>query len=175
MTLEVSCVPLASPIPPTATIIPPTQTPAPLLGELIRIEKGGFALQPVLGYKLRRTSDYALISDDTEKVLINLVTTPSNDLTVTDILAFALSSFGLTQTTELEEYTLNGVDGLRVEVKTNGFFDGATGEVIILTPAENRYFTAVVIAGDSGIGWDPKAKMLFNAVLNTIIFFEPAK
>ncbi len=90
-------------------------------------------------------------------------------------MAFALDSFGMTKITELEEYTLNGVAGLKVEVRTDGFFDGATGEVIILTPDENRYFTAIAIAGDSGIGWDPKAKMLFNAVLSSLTFFEPSK
>jgi hypothetical protein len=172
--LTTSC---ASPIQ-TSTPIPTTvltNTPHIVLGELIKAEKGGFAYKPILGYKVRDSSDFAMMSNDKEKVIINLVSTPSKDNKITNIMDLALVSFGLTQINESEKYNLNGVDGIKVEVKTDAFFEGATGEVIILIPDENRYFTAIAIAGDSGMGWNPAGKKLFDDVLNNLVFFEPPK
>ena len=159
---------------PTATIVK-TNTPATLLGVIIRAEKGGFAYRPLIGYKVHDSSDNAMISSDKENIIIALTIGPSKSWTTIDLLNLALNSFGLTQITEPEKYALNGVDGIKVEVKTDAFFGGATGEVIVLTPDEKRYFTAVGIAGSNGIDWHPGGKILFDAVLNSVTFFEPSK
>ena len=172
--LATSCTsPIQTSTPILTTVL--TNTPPMALGELIKAEKGGFAYKPILGYKVSDASDFAMMSNDKEKVIINLVMTLSKDNKITHVMDLALSSFGLMQINEPEKYTLNGVDGIKVEVKTNAFFDGATGEVIILIPDENRYFTAIAIAGDSGIGWNPAGKKLFDDVLNNLVFFEPSK
>lgn len=170
-----TCTSPREPSTPTFTAVLTTSTPTILLGELIKAEKGGFAYKPLIGYKVRNSSDSAVISNDKDKVMISLVSTISKNLTIFEVLNFALGSFGLIQIGEPQNFTLNGVDGIKVKVNTDAFFDGAHGEVVVLTPAENRFFTAIAIAGDSGIGWNPAGKKLFDDVLKNVNFFEPSK
>lgn len=174
MILMLSCS-LGKAITTPTSIITSTNTPTTSLGELFKAEKGGFEFNSIVGYKTRNASFSAVISNENEQVLISLNTVSSQNQTINNILITALDSFGLKQVNDSETYILNEIEGIRVEVKSDAFFDGATGEIIILIPDEKRYFTAIAIAGDSGIGWNPEGKALFNGVLDSIKFFEPSE
>lgn len=178
---------------PTSTATPeptsePTQSTAPLITAVIplrldrvqQIEEGGFSFRPPIGYEVvYRPNQATLTSADQDTVftLLGGVVEREEELEADfqefiDVIANQLEEF---RTDEFYAYPVDGKPGLAARVAGKYGEVQITGRILIVAPSEDQLFYALVIAPDtdSGEGWEPEGRQAFQAIINSIAFFEP--
>lgn len=184
--------PTLSPTPTsTATIEPtpePTQRTGPLTTAVIplrldrpqKIEEGGFSFRPPIGYAVvYRPNQATLTSADQDTVFTLLGGRVEREEELEadfqefiDVIANQLEEF---RTDEFDAFPVDGKPGLAARVTGKYGETQITGLILIVAPSEDQLFYALVIAPDtdSGQGWEPEGRQAFNAIINSITFFEP--
>jgi hypothetical protein len=192
--------PTLSPIPSITPTISPTLEPTPTnepeqifpsgpiatareplrLGSVTTLEEGGFSFRPPLRFEeLYQFGQVTLTSNDKGTVL-SLIGGQANR---TDDLEGILIDFAeiLSETFvefnpgEPYPYSINGISGLASEVDGIWGESPISGRIAIVAPSEEQLFYTLAIAANTPNmnRWEPEGRQAFEAVMRTVIFFDP--
>jgi hypothetical protein len=153
------------------------------LGTSKVISEAGFSFRPIIGYEERfQQARVTLISDDGDTVLslIGGQKTNTEDLesvleNFVEILSDSGNFFVEFNTRSSYSVTIDASPGLAAEV------DGLWGEIpiagriIIVAPSDGIAFYALAFSSNdpSGEGWEPQGRQAFEAVIQSVNFFDP--
>ncbi len=167
---------------PTTTFTPqptstPTAQPTLTLGERQKVDAGGYSLQVPLNFETQIRDTQSTISNKDDSILISIAGAPHKDDSQT--VETVLTSFLANVTKDITDLkadnpyatTIGKTDGLAVNVT------GAknTGKITIVDTGQQGFFIAFafVIDGADGKRWESEGNQVFDAVMNSIEFFEP--
>jgi len=149
-----------------------------LLDETKSVPERGFSFKTVRDFKTSTTPLGVVMSSKEEKIILSLTGTSNpKGLPLDVMLTVYLNSFGITQTANSKAYsiTVNGVEGLAIDIHDFKVFgEIATGQAVALAPNKSQVFVANAFAAD-GIAkdrWETKGKVIFEAVLDSVVFSE---
>ncbi|MEM7801533.1 MAG: hypothetical protein AAF633_20225 [Chloroflexota bacterium] len=175
---------------PTATVAPtttpaPTNTPEPTataepqveLGDEIRSDSFGFAVQPPAGLEVETFDASVLMSDDSGDleagIILNAIPVDEQTDFETILAEFAEQVVGEEGSVgDAEAIEVNGIAGFQADF--TGMEDGEelTGRIMLL----EKDGVALIVFGGSDTGrWETEFADIFSAVVNTIDIFPPAE
>ena len=174
---------------PTRTLIPP-QVSVPIatsrsplrLGAAIPVQEAGFSFQPLIGYEERYQPGQVTLTSEDEDIILSLIGSPIRRIpdlekVLNRFIEVISETFQEFDTGEPYPYTIGGSVGLAVDVNGEWSETPIEGRITIVSPNEEQLFYAFAISanGDDGRGWEPKGRQAFDAVIDSISFFEPGE
>ncbi len=166
---------------PTATTPPePTAPPetAADLGEAQRNETGGFVYRPIAGYDVFDEPGSVFMSapdmtSDAGPVILIVGGLADKVLPADQVLEEFAREMGDVEMTDQGEYSLSGATGQMADVSgTANDGQPLAGRIVVLWVDEGQAFMMAGAAPPER--WEGEVEPLFQAVLNSISFFEPA-
>lgn len=155
-------------------------TPAIALGDERRSEAGGFAFQAVEGYIVEEQGALiALTAPDADPALgpaFLLGGGPLAEPQAVDALFEAFLGLATRGSPDFEvgvrrEIEVAGAPGLAAELVGAVGGQPLLGRMVVARPAERQGF--VLIGAAPAVRWESETAALFDAVLNSVSFFEP--
>jgi hypothetical protein len=173
-----------APIPASTPVqaLPPTATPGEESADgVITLAKAGVTFRPASGFTPRVTWWQAVMSDPEEKVVFSLSGAANpRGLSIEDELGIYLNAFGITTTavSKVSPILVDGIEGRAIDIEGHKLYgETATGRVIIIEPDPSRVFVASGFAADGAErdGWEKKGRKPFEAIVDSVRFFEPSE
>ncbi len=158
----------------TGTSEAEAEAPAVSLADEVRVEEGGYAFQPPVGYEVSVDYIFAEMSvanDDTTQ--INIIGVPFDEgMTLDTIYEGFTSEMGTDEAVTLgerEAVTVNGLEGFAVTMEGDEDGTAVHGKIVAL----GNDTQAVVIFGGAEAGkWNDEVAAQLDAMANTITLFE---
>jgi len=153
------------------------------LGRLEKLLEGGFSYKAPIGYTtLNQTYQVTMTSEDEDTVFTllggNFEREEELQLDFEKFVNIIANQASLDDfdTQMPYEYRVDGSLGLAAEISALYGENQISGRILVVAPAEDQIFYALAISpeNDTGEGWEPEGRQAFEAVLGTVIFFEPA-
>ena len=184
---------------PTSTIAPeptPTRTSMPTrvfepiatsrsplrLGAAIPVQEAGFSFQPPIGYEERYQPGQVTLTSEDEDIILSLIGSPIRRIpdlekVLNRFIEVMSETFQEFDTGDPYPFTIGGTVGLAVDVNGEWSETPIEGRITIVAPNEEQLFYAFAVSanGDDGIGWEPKGRQAFDAVIDSVSFFEPGE
>lgn len=166
---------------PQAANAPTLITTGQSLEDVQTISSAGFSFKPIGSFATIVRPWQAVMSDKEEKVIFSLSgSANSNGLSLENMLGLYLDAFGIEASAirTVSPVTVDGIMGLAVDIEGYKVYnESATGRVIIVAPDSSRVFVANGFAADGPErdGWEKKGRKPFEAVIDSVRFFEPSK
>lgn len=160
---------------PIATAVLPLR-----LGREEKIFQGGFSFRPPIGYDIIYQPNQATMTSadlDTVFSLLGGKVEREKELEAEfqefiELIALQLVEFSAEDSFQ---FLVDGIPGLAARV--NGMYGETqvTGRILIVAPEEDQLFYALAISPDttSGEGWEPEGRQAFEAIMDSVSFFEP--
>lgn len=146
----------------------------------ISIPEAGFSFQPLMGYVERYQAGQVTLTSEDEDIILSLIgssTRRKQDLeyVLNRFLEVLQDTFQDFDTGTPYPYTIGGTDGLAVDVNAEYNETPVEGRIAIVVPNGEQLFYIVAISanGEEGLGWEPKGRQAFEAVVDSITFFKP--
>jgi len=176
---------------PSTTTLQPTDTTLPkstsrarptlVLGERQRVEAGGYSLQIPSEFKIETHSSQVIINKKDKTILVSMSLSPRKAETQT--AAAVLDAFIAEIVNGLQDFkagkpypaVVGGMDGLAVDATATMFGAKHSGRVTVVDTGKPGFLVAFAFAvdGADGNGWKTDGAQVFDAILNSIQFFEP--
>ena len=174
---------------PTDTLSPtntprPTETPTPqptlALGKPQIVTGGGFSFQPVSGYDTSVQGNTVSVVDKTGSLVILITGMTSNSGKSAEAImdeymnAVAKKGNGEFKRGTLHKITLNGVDGLAVDVTGTFLGKSMRGLSVIIMPTKTQFLYGLGVNVDSidENQWEHEGSRVFSALLNSVKFIK---
>ena len=166
---------------PTQVFEPIATSRSPLrLGAAIPVQEAGFSFQPPIGYEERYQPGQVTLTSEDEDIILSLIGSPIRRIpdlekVLNRFIEVISDTFQEFDTGDPYPYTIGGTVGLAVDVNGEWSETPVEGRITIVSPNEEQLFYAFAISanGDDGRGWEPKGRQAFDAVIDSISFFEP--
>jgi hypothetical protein len=187
--------PTPTPSPTITPTLEPTQQPiivstgpiatakTPLrLGRTERVPEAGFSFKAPLNYAISYAPNQVTITSDDQDTVLSLLggrfqreEELQDDFNqFAEMISLTLDEF---QTDDIYTYMIDGSSGLAAEV--SGYYGESeiAGRIVVIAPAEDQLFYALAFSPrlDNGEGWEPEGRQAFEAVIRTVLFFEPVQ
>jgi len=173
--------PAATSTPKPTDIPTPTIQPTLALGERQKVDAGGYSFQIPDNFEAKIRLTQATISNKDSTVLISMAMAPrKNDTqTVKTVLSGFLAGVAkdVTDLKPGDPYpaTVGSINGLAADLTGTLFGARNTGRVTIVDTGKPGFFIALafVVDGADGKGWQSEGSNVFDAILDSIQFYEP--
>jgi hypothetical protein len=174
-TLEPTDQPLIVSTGPIATAKTPLR-----LGRQESVPEAGFSFKAPVNYTTSYSPNQVTITSDDQDTVLSLLggrfqreEALQDDFNqFAEMIALTLDEF---QTNETYQYMIDGYSGIAAEV--SGYYGESeiVGRIVVVAPGEDQLFYALAFSPrlDNGEGWEPEGRQAFEAVIRTVMFFEP--
>lgn len=188
--VQVSCSNRISPVPTlqsTDTLLPkstftPAARPTLILGERQRVDAGGYSFQAPDGFNAEiHNASRVTIGNKGDTILISILVAPrrTEEQTVATVLDIFITDIGKEgkdlQVGQPYPVKVAGKDGVAADVSGTFWGTKSSGRVTIVGTGNSGFFVSFALASDGadGNGWETDGAQVFDAIMNSIQFFEP--
>ena len=168
---------------PNQVVTPRTTSRTPLrLGAVKSIQEAGFSFKPPIGYEERYQIGQVTLTSEDEDTVLSLIGSPIRrkpdlELVLNRFIDVLDETFQEFDTGSPYQFSIDGTVGLAVDVSGEWIETPIEGRITVVAPDNGHLFYAFAITanGDGGMGWEPKGRQAFDAVIGSISFFEPSE
>ncbi|MFZ6030077.1 MAG: hypothetical protein ACOYYS_20365 [Chloroflexota bacterium] len=166
--------------PATPTALPAETATAPLIsGDVFRYEQGGYAFEQVAGWNLETVADFTVMvapdGDQDQGPAVFLMSEAQDAaMTLSELYDQYASEMddGDTVLSAPIDVQIGGVPARRVDISgTDDDGQEMAGSFVVAMIAPQRSFLMLGMAPQDR--WEPEGRPAFDAVLATLVFFEP--
>lgn len=177
-TLEPANTPTSEPTSTPTSVSTPTPTIAPTefalsLDDSVLVEEGGFAFQPISSFLTDVYSSQAGVYSEDDEIILYMITDSANGekslQEMADNFIEAVSAkFDELTASDSYPYSIDGKEGLAVDVTGRQYGDDLEGKIAMVSPDETLIFTAFGFAVNDR--WKTEGSEVFDAVIGSVSF-----